>query len=275
MSLRFDQIGGWSEVKLDIVKEYAAAYSAILSRQPGLTHVYIDGFAGPGVHVSRATGQFVPGSPLNALSVDPPFREYVLIDLDGDKIEHLRSLVGTRSDVVVLQGDCNEVLLAEVFPRVRYEDYRRGLCVLDPYGLHLNWNVIQTAGRMRSLDLFLNFPVMDINRNALWRNPDRVDAADVARMTALWGNESWRTELYRPSPQLGLFDAEVEKAGNAEVAETFRRRLRDVAGFRHVPAPMPMRNARGAVVYYLYFASQKDVANKVVEHIFDKHGRGR
>jgi len=65
--LTFDEIGYWSELKLEIIKDYAAAYSKILAaqRDPELHHVYIDGFAGPGLHVSRATGGFVPGSPLN------------------------------------------------------------------------------------------------------------------------------------------------------------------------------------------------------------------
>jgi hypothetical protein len=46
----FDQIGNWSEINLEIIRKYAAAYSTILSKQRGLHHVYIDAFAGPGVH---------------------------------------------------------------------------------------------------------------------------------------------------------------------------------------------------------------------------------
>jgi three-Cys-motif partner protein len=64
------------------------------------------------------------------------------------------------------------VLLENIFPNVKYENYRRALCLLDPYGLHLKWEVIQTAGRMGTIDMFLNFPIMDMNRNALWRNPE-------------------------------------------------------------------------------------------------------
>ena len=84
--MKFDEIGYWSEVKLDIVKEYAAAYSRILAAQtsPTLNHIYIDAFAGAGVHISKRTGEFVPGSPFNALNVQPPFGEYHFIDLDGD-----------------------------------------------------------------------------------------------------------------------------------------------------------------------------------------------
>jgi len=59
----FDQIGNWSEIKLEIIRKYAAAYSTILSKQRGLHHVYIDAFAGPGVHIAKSTGTFVPGSP--------------------------------------------------------------------------------------------------------------------------------------------------------------------------------------------------------------------
>ena len=137
--LKFDEIGYWSEVKLDIVKDYAAEYSKILAAQesPRLYHVYIDAFAGPGLHISKATGEFVPGSPLNALNVKPPFRAYHLIDINREKVEHLRQIVGARSDVFIYAGDCNGILLNEVFPKVKRAEYRRGLCLLDPYGLTL------------------------------------------------------------------------------------------------------------------------------------------
>jgi len=51
--LQFDEIGYWSEVKLDIVRKYAQAYSTILAKKEKLSHVYIDGFAGPGVHIAK------------------------------------------------------------------------------------------------------------------------------------------------------------------------------------------------------------------------------
>jgi hypothetical protein len=37
----FDEIGYWSEIKLEIVRKYAEAYSTILSRQR-LEHVYVE-----------------------------------------------------------------------------------------------------------------------------------------------------------------------------------------------------------------------------------------
>ncbi len=268
--LKFDEIGYWSELKLDILKEYAQAYSTILAAQknPPLEHVYIDAFAGAGVHLSKGQRGFVPGSPLNALMVQPPFHEYHLVDIVPEKVANLKDLVGPRADVHFYQGDCNDILLNKVFPRVRYENYRRGLCILDPYGLDVDWKVIASAGEMKTLDMFLNFPVMDMNRNVLWRNPERVEESQRERMTAFWGDDSWKRVAYRTDTS--LFD-EPEKQSNESIAEAFRSRLRKVAGFARVPPPLPMRNSMGATVYYLFFASQKATAEHIVLDIFEKY----
>jgi len=63
--LQFDEIGYWSEIKLEIQKEYAAAYSTILAAQknPSLHHVYIDAFAGSGIHLTKVAQEFVGGRP--------------------------------------------------------------------------------------------------------------------------------------------------------------------------------------------------------------------
>jgi len=265
-----DEIGYWSEIKLEILKEYASAYSTILSAQksPALHHLYIDAFAGAGVHLAKLTKTFVPGSPLNALWVQPPFLEYHLIDIAAERIESLRGLIGPRNDVSIYQGDCNQILLEKVFPRAEYKDYRRGLCVLDPYGLQLDWKVILTAGQMKTLDIFLNFPVADINRNVLRRDPGTAEDPQKARLNAFWGDDSWRKIAYRTDTTLF---GEPEKQSNEVVAEAFRVRLKKVAGFARVPKPLPMRNTKGAVVYYLYFASQKDTAEHIVLDIFRKY----
>ena len=268
--LKFDEIGYWSEIKLDIVKDYASAYSRILAaqRKPTLHHVYIDAFAGAGVHISKATGEHIPGSPINALLIRPPFREYHLVDIDRQKVALLRELTKERRDVHIHEGDCNRVLLEKVFPNVRWEQYRRGLCLLDPYGLQLNWKVIETAGKMRTIDMFVNFPVADINRNVLWRHPEGVDAADLKRMNEFWGDESWREIAY--TTKRDLF-GHLEKEENEVVAEGFRQRLLRVAGFKHAPEPLPMRNTKGATVYYLFFASHKPAAKHIVTDIFNKY----
>jgi three-Cys-motif partner protein len=271
------EIGSWSEIKLDIIREYASAYSRILAAQtrPRLKHVYIDGFSGSGVHVAKGTKDLVWGSPMSVLLVKPPFKEYHFIDLDEGNIDALERQVRTRNQgpydpdsTFFYNDDSSRVLVSEVFPRVKYQEYARGLCLLDPYGLHLDWKVIRTAGQMRSIEIFLNFPIMDINRNVLRRDPTATSASQADRLTRYWGDESWRRAAYSTAGNLFGYE---EKTSNEALANAFRERLKIVAGFEYVPQPMPMKNSKGAVVYYLYFASQKPVASRIVRAIFKKH----
>jgi three-Cys-motif partner protein len=268
--VRLDEVGNWSEIKLEIIRKYAAAYSQIMSSQPSIRrHIYIDAFAGAGQHVSRAKGTRIPGSPANALAVSPPFSEYHWIDLNSGRVGELRRLAQGRSEVHIYEGDCNEILLDRVFERCRYEDYGRGLCLLDPYKLNVQWAVLATAGSMKSVEIFYNFMIMDANMNVLWRNPDSVRPVQAARMTAVWGDESWRDAAY--SRQQGLFEEIEDKRSNQAIAEEFRKRLKAVAGFEYVPEPLPMKNTKGATVYFLYFASPNRIGAKIVSEIFNKY----
>jgi three-Cys-motif partner protein len=275
MALVFDEIGYWSEIKLDIINQYTKAYSQILSKQilPNqrtFHYVYIDAFAGSGKHFSKTSKSLVSGSPEIALNTRPPFKEYYFIDIDGEKVAELNKIVVKRPEAHVLQGDCNSKLLTDVFPKVMYKNYRRGLCLLDPYGLDLNWEVIRTAGQMKSIEIFLNFPVMDINRNVLWRNPEGVDPADIERMNSFWGDESWKKVAYYQTPN--LFGETVGiKEDNRTIALAFQKRLQDVAEFKYTPEPIPMRNSIGRIVYYLFFASQNKRGEEIAAYILNKY----
>lgn len=264
-----DVVGYWTEMKLQILQDYAREYAKILKSQRFIKHVaYIDGFAGAGAHISKVSGEIIQGSPARALAIEPRFSRYHFIEMREDRVERLRKM-GSDKSVTVYQGDCNEVLLKDVFPQCRYEDYRRALCLLDPYKLNPNWEVVEAAGKMRSVEIFLNFMIMDANMNALKKNPDLVDPEQARRMTKFWGDESWRSVAYRTQP--GLFEPIEEKDTNEAVIAGYRKRLKEVAGFTFVPEPLPMRNSTGATVYYLFFASQNSTGNKIAEHIFKKY----
>ena len=268
--LQLDEIGYWSEIKLEIVRKYASAYSRILSSKPQIKeHIYVDAFAGAGAHISKATQQIVAGSPVIAMQIEPPFSELHLIDLDGSRADELNRLAKEDSRVTVHNGDCNRVLLEEVFPQCRYANHRRALCLLDPYKLNVNWEVLQTAGNMGSIEIFYNFMIMDANMNVFMRDPGKVTPTQTKRMNAVWGDSSWRSAAYKKTQD--LFGDTEEKATNEDIAEAFRRRLHEVAGFSDVPPPMPMRNSKDAVVYYLYFASPNKTGAKIVTEIFDRY----
>jgi three-Cys-motif partner protein len=122
---------------------------------------------------------------------------------------------------------------------------------------------------MKSVEIFFNFMMMDVNMNVLKRNPDRVSDAQLLRMDKAWGDHSWRDIAYRK--ERGLFGDIEQKVDNETVSKAFRERLNKVAGFKYVPAPMPMRNDQGALVYYLYFASPNKTGASIVSDIFKKY----
>lgn len=265
-----DTVGYWTEVKLNILEDYSKAYAQILNKQQRIRHfAYIDGFAGAGTHISKSTGEQIEGSPSVALGIEPAFSHYHFIDMDGQRAKLLRQFAHGRQNVTVYEGDCNTLLLQDVFPKCRYEDFCRALCLLDPYGLNPNWDVVQMAGRMKSIEILLNFMIMDANMNVLWKNPERVPAVQIERMNAFWGDDSWRHVGYTKIP--GLFGDIEEKAPNAEIAAAYQKRLMEIAGFRFVPDPMPMRNSKGTVIYYLFFASNNQTGDKIARAVFRKY----
>jgi three-Cys-motif partner protein len=128
------------------------------------------------------------------------------------------------------------------------------------------------AGQSRAVDMFLNFPVMDMNRNAIWRHAESAPPEGIERMTRFWGDETWRQAAYANSPQYELFSEPGRvKQDNDAIVGAFRDRLNKVAGFGFVPEPLPMKNSNNAVVYYLFFASPKPVAEKIIESIFSHY----
>jgi three-Cys-motif partner protein len=269
-NVKLDEIGPWSEIKLEIIEKYAKAYSTIIAKTTFIKgHIYIDGFSGAGVHISKETGEIVSGSPLNALAIKPPFSEYHFVDLNSKKIDVLQKLCENKANVYIYNNDCNEILINKVFPRAKYSNFMRALCLLDPYGLHLNWEVIYAAGQMGSIEIFLNFPIMDMNMNILKHDRHKVAVDQIERMNSFWGDSSWEVAAYKK--EQGLFEQYDEKNRNNTIADAFKTRLKEKAGFGFVPDPIPMRNTNGSILYYLFFATPNKTAHKIVTQIFNKY----
>ena len=274
MNVKFDKINQWSEVKLDIINEYAIPYMDIMKANKFNAH-YIDGFSGAGIHLSKNSGDVVAGSPLRVLDIPKPFDSYCFIDLDGDKTNFLKEICEKKfpdRNTAIVTGDCNDVLIQRL-PEFSRGNWDRLFCLLDPYGMHLKWEVIAKMGAMGIVDLILHFPIMDINRNAIWKNPGQVPQGGIDRMNAFWGDETWRDIAYQDSGQQDLFDfSSKDKQESKIIVDAFRSRLRDHGKFKYVPEPMPLKNSKNVVIYYLFFASQNKTANKIATYLFKKYG---
>lgn len=262
----FDQVGDWSKQKLAKLGKYLKAYTTILKgpKQSWCRAIhYVDGFAGTGEVQDRETRRFLEGSPKVALKTKPGFDRFVFIELDPERAERLQCLRQEfpAADISVYKADCNKVLIEEVIPLVGRNE--RAFLLLDPYGLHVNWQTIEAAAETRTFEVFINFPLMDILRNVVRESPEEVDPRQAQRMTAIWGSDDWKPVLY-PDALFGPQKTQEHRGRALSIA--FQERLQGV--FKFVSDYVIMRNTKGAPLYSLIWAGHKDVAMKIVNDVF-------
>ena len=267
--LELDRLNPWSKIKHEIIEKYAAAYTTILRKQRFLRRfVYIDAFAGAGVAIDAESNELVAAGALRALRVEPRFHEYHFIEQNPDKVAVLKGITEETPNVHVHAGDFRDILPG-LLSRCLWKDYARGLCLLDPYGLTVDYALLQEIAAMKTVEMFFNFMLVGANRNVLWNiDPAKISARRATLMTRVWGHNRWADELYER--EQGLFGDIHRKVSNERVGEAYRRRLAE-AGFAYVPQPIAMKNRVNAPVYLLYFASPNKTGGAIVEAIFNKY----
>lgn len=109
-------------------------------------------------------GEFVPGSPVEAMQIRRPFNGYVFADLSEPCAESLRRRVGNSARADVICGDANS---ADVLDSIAAIVPKKALVVLygDQEGLDLRWETVKFfVDRYPHLDLLLNLPTTGVVR---------------------------------------------------------------------------------------------------------------
>jgi len=264
----FGSISGWTREKLECLEKYLDFYQTALKHQSFAT-VYIDAFAGSGGTHGRAgggePGEFLEGAALRALRVAPPFRQYVFIERDPERLEQLRRLArgdvdrvsAAGSRVAFVCGDANEVLprIVPRFPKASW----RGVIFLDPYGMQVEWRTLEAIAAKPIFDVWYLFPMGATVRLLASNSPP--EGPNAERLDLVLGGPEWRS-LYRPSRQQALFE-EMERQERAHYTEIERfvlRRLRDLFPYVHEKTLL-LRNSRGALMFSLLFACSNTSEN--------------
>ena len=266
-----DEVGAWTILKHDIVQYYATTYSSILEnhrkKKPNfnLTYYYIDGFANAGYVKEKATGEILEGSALRVLNqVQPPFAKYFFVELANKRFAALKKACGARANVMLYNGDANQVLPKQVFPEVQFKRFERAFCLLDPYNeATLSWDTVRAAATTGTIDVLIHFPIYSMNINVLRKAGDYSEE-QRARLRFYWGDDSWEDAAYRNDTT--LFGWKTKRT-NEEIVAAYCKRLVDVGGFLGASKPIPMKNGKGNVVYYLVFASSNDTGVRAVRSV--------
>jgi three-Cys-motif partner protein len=285
--------GGWSDKKLDVLAEYLRAYTTALKNQP-FELLYIDAFAGAGRALLESQNEddlfetsdlqsdalYRHGSPLQAISNDPPFDRFIFIDRNEASMAILReqceeTVAAKAGRITYITGDANAELR-----KIAKGDWRRRRAVafLDPYALHVTWDTIKAIADTKAIDMWMLFPAMAVNR-MLPRSGIIPDEWST-KLTETFGNDDWREVFFQTQPA-DLFGMET----TSKTPEPFQKLSEYVTGRLSsvfagvVDAPLLLRNSGNSPLFLLCFGSGHPtgatIAKRIAKHIIDKKSNGK
>lgn len=277
--------GSWTEKKLERVHKYLSAYTTIMNKQP-FHFAYIDAFAGTGYRTLKESEnsselmfpemlEFLDGSARVALKVEPRFDTYIFIEKDKDRFSELQKL---KEDFPHLR-DRIELVRADGNTHVQnlcsynwLSSARRAILFLDPYGMEVKWQTIESIANTKAIDLWLLFPI-GVAVNRLLRKDGQIDESIRKTLDEFFGTRDWFNEFYKENEELTLFEnsSKLQKVANWEAIERyFIQRLQSI--FTEVAKnPLRLYNSRGTPLYLLCFAvgnpKGAPIAVKIAQHI--------
>jgi len=247
--------GDWTERKLKILRKYLSAYTKALKNMP-FKLLYIDAFAGTGMveletNDSPDAQKFIEGSARIAANVgDKPFDKLIFIEQNRRRCKKLEELKGELShrNMEIQNTDANAYLEKFCGQWSATHSGWRGVLFLDPFATQVEWKTVQAVADTNALDTWILFPVSSISR-MLPRNkmPQDVDAKWAAKLTRVFGDESWKS-FYHPNPQLSLLPREedgdyIRHPGVKQIRDTYKQscRVLSVTGCWMTPTNLPIR----------------------------------
>lgn len=278
---RESTVGPWAAEKLDALQAYLEFYNTALKNQP-FERVYIDAFAGSPRSKLRGSdvppepspffgeeealevrAEFIIGSPVRALSLDPGFHRHHFFDLDKVRVDKLKELCVGRDHVTIEVGDCNP-MIRDLCQKLSDRNVR-GVAFLDPYGAHLEWETLEALARTGTMEVIINFPVaMAINRMITKSGIVPENWSD--QLTRCFGTDEWREIAYEVRRDLfGEQIVQKHRDVSDRLLDLYLIRLRAI--FPHVSLPRLIRNTRGVPLYYLVWAGPHKLGLKGAEYI--------
>ena len=217
----------------------------------------------------------ISGSAQRAIRIgNRPFDKLVFVERDSERCRILSALrhENPNRQIHIEQADANDYLSQIT---LNWSSWR-GVLFLDPFATELEWSTLVRISKFQALDTWLLFPVSAILRMLpSSRRPDDVDPRWSARLTRVYGGESWR-DLYRESPQGTLFgNTEFERDPGVEgLIRIYKKNLRNLFGDRLLDRSRRLYNSRGSPLFEFLFCvgnqSGIGIAKSIADHILKK-----
>lgn len=269
--------GNWTEKKLECLRRYLVEYTKIFTKNPKARYfhtIYVDAFAGTGYRstaksanidkvmfseLAEADAQgFLKGSVSIALEIEPPFDQYLFIEDDPNKsseLENLKSKFPNLADRIKIETKDANKYLRQWCDETNWKRFRAVL-FLDPYGMQVEWSLIEAISRTKGIDLWLLFPLGIAVNRLLTRSKSPPPEWEQA-LTRILGTQEWKKAFYTHRKEQTLFgekEIQIRDADFDSIGQFFVKRLKTV--FHSVAEnPLPLRNSRNTPIYLLCFAA--------------------
>lgn len=291
-----DYGGEWTEDKLSRLRKYLKAYMTIFAankKAKYLTPIYVDAFAGSGYRLQAqkqpegsflfpeimkpdAEG-FLKGSARIALEITPSFKQFIYVEQDPLKVRDLENLriefPQKSKNITIVETEAN-AFLKKWCAETNWRNIR-AVVFLDPYGMEVEWSIIQSLADTQAVDLWLLFPLgMAVNR--LLRKNSPPNLGWERALNRFFGTDDWKDAFYSWTKEVTLFGEEevlVKDTDFDGIARYFVNRLKKV--FPGVAEnPLPLRNSKNIPLYLLCFAVANPRAVKpalrIAQHILGR-----
>ncbi|GIG90918.1 three-Cys-motif partner protein TcmP [Plantactinospora endophytica] len=255
----------WTRNKLEILAGYLPAFNQASAK--ARHRVYVDLMAGQPFNRDRATGVEFDGSARLALAAKPGFTKLAFCEM-ATKAAKLQQDLPARypdriNDFTIYPGDCNATIdqvLRDLSPYRRYPTF----VFVDQQAAEVAWRTLEKAARfrdgIRKSELWILASPAMVAKGVKGTNAD----AFVERVDRLYGTKAWQTiQAARDA------DAISAEEYRDEMVNLLRRRLEKGLGYANT-ARIPMRMLHGMPIYDMVFATDHEVGQKIMTHLYRK-----
>ncbi|MFQ5640571.1 MAG: three-Cys-motif partner protein TcmP [bacterium] len=282
--------GPWTEIKLNAFEGYVRAYLKIMKKRKYWKTIYFDGFAGTGSRKSKESLDIenfeitkdeelmYRGAAERVVRMTAPsiFDFYYFIEKSRKNLEQLKSKLrqipeATGKKLSFRSEDCNKELL-KLSKALQTKKYA-ALIFLDPFGMQVSWESIASLRGTRS-DIWILLPTAVIVNRLLDR---KGELRAIKRLESFFGltEEEIRNRFYLKTGQQQLFTADSQEVRKVldpinKIAALYISRLEEV--WKYVTRkPLRLDNRKGSPLFHFVFASNKDKALQIANHIIQKN----
>lgn len=290
--------GDWTEQKLDAFEKYVKAYLTILNtykHKNGWETIYFDGFAGSGnrskdiepidesqlfdskdIEITPEEYNVYRGAAERVLNIkdNEGFDYYYFNEPHQESLtslkEKLEPFVKEGKKIIYRDEDAN-VELSKLAVAFAANNKYRGLILLDPFGMQINWKSIEKLKGL-NVDIWILIPTGVIINRLLKRDGELLLPEKLETFFGIPQVEI-KKFFYHTKIANTLFGEElvINKIPNSikKIAELYIKRLKNI--FPYVTEqPLVLNNSLNLPIFHFAFASRNKNAVKIAKDIIGK-----